>query len=449
MNNINPRKAALKILIDIDENKSYSNILLNSFYKNNNIDSRDKRFITQLVYGVLENKLYLDYVISIFSKTKINKINKEILNILRLGIYQILFLNKIPESAAVNESVKLAKKNNYRFSGFVNGILRNVIRNIEKTKITNALINKDPKKYLSIKYSHPQWLVEKWIDDYGVTFTEELLEVNNSIPSLTIRTNTLKITRDDLISKLKSENVKCTKGHYVPESIIIEDSPNNIEELSAYKEGLFQVQDESSMLVGHILDPKAGEFIIDVCSAPGGKSTHFAQLMNNKGSILSRDIYEHKLELINQNANRLGINIIKTERYDAEKLDKSLISSSDKVLVDAPCSGFGIIRRKPEIKYHKNPEDITNLTLLQLRILNNSAKYVKIGGELVYSTCTIQNEENIGVMNSFLEQNNNFKLLDLSSKINIDINLKNKFLQLYPNINGIDGFFICKFRRVK
>lgn len=446
MDNVNSRRIALNILVDIEENEAFSNITINKFLKKNEVSSLDRRFISQLVYGVLENKQYLDYIIKGFSKTKINKIQTEILIILRLGIYQIAFLEKVPNSAAVNESVKLAKKINFRLSGFVNGILRSFLRGQDDIKLPNY--NDKPIQYLSIKYSHPEWLVNKWVNDYGIDFTKELLEANNKVANLTIRTNTLKINRDALISELAKEGVQCSKGDIVPESIVIKSMKDGLENIRAFNNGLFQVQDESSMLVSHVLNPSEGHFIVDVCSAPGGKSTHIAQLMNNKGKILSRDIHGHKLDLIKENCKRLGISIVETERFDGLKLDKRLINSADRVLVDAPCSGFGIIRRKPEIRYFKQPKDILELSKIQLKMLKTSSNYVKKGGVLVYSTCTIQDEENKNVIKEFLRQNDNFILLDINKDLPKSVHSKEKYLQLYPNTSNTDGFFICKMKKL-
>lgn len=447
MNNVNPRRAALNILVDIEKNEAFSNIAINKFLKKNEVSSLDRRFISQLVYGVLENKIYLDHIVKSFSKTKLHKIEIEILNILRIGLYQIVFLEKIPSSAAVNESVKLAKKVNHRLSGFVNGILRNFARNPDTVKLPDD--KADTINYLSVKYSHPKWLVSKWVNDYGVEFTKDLLESNNESPDLTVRTNTLKVTREALIKQLEDEGVKCRIGEIAPEAIVIESMKKGLDYLKPFKEGLFQIQDESSMLVSHVLKPEQAEFIIDVCSAPGGKSTHIGQLMNNKGKILSRDIHEHKLNLIKENSERLGVTIIQTEEYNALTLDESLLESADKVLVDAPCSGLGIIRRKPEIRYFKEAKDIVELSKLQTQILNVSSKYVKIGGVLVYSTCTIQDEENKSVIKKFLEENDNFALEDINENIPKAIRSKNKYLQLYPHLSNTDGFFICKMKRVR
>ncbi|WIF94586.1 16S rRNA (cytosine(967)-C(5))-methyltransferase RsmB [Caminicella sporogenes] len=447
MEKVNARKIALKILSDIEENGAYSNIAINKTLKTKDISTLDRRFISQLVYGVLENKLYLDFIIKNFSKTKIKKIHVDILNILRLGLYQIIYLDKVPNSAAVNESVKLAKKVNFRLAGYVNGILRNYLRNSNSLKLPN--FKEKPIEFLSLKYSHPMWIIENWIDNFGIEFTEKLLKANNDVPNLTIRTNKLKITRDELLNVLAEENVKCIKGQYVDESIIIKNFNTSIESLNSFKEGLFQVQDEASMLAGLILNPKENDFVIDVCSAPGGKSTHIAELMQNRGKVLSRDIHEHKLILINQNAKRLGISIIETEIYDALKLDKSLIGKADKVLVDAPCSGFGIIRRKPEIKYLKNLEDIKKLSEIQYKILLNASQYVKKEGFLVYCTCTIQPDENIEVINRFLKDNNSFVMDNVNKYLPNSLQTDKNYLQLFPHLHGVDGFFICKLKRIK
>lgn len=444
---INPRRIALNVLVEIESDRAFSNITINKYLKKNKVTSQDRRFISQLVYGVVENKLYLDYIIKNFSKTKIHKIEMEILNILRLGLYQIVFLERTPNSAAVNESVRLAKKINHRLSGFVNGILRNYIRNQNKVQLPDY--GNDPINYLSIKYSHPDWLVNRWINDYGIEFTEALLEANNAPPNLSIRTNTLKTTRQALIRELNEEGVSCRLGKIAPEAIIIESMDSGLDYLKSFKNGLFQVQDESSMLVSRVLDPKAGDFVLDVCSAPGGKSTHIAELMDNKGTMLSRDIHPHKLELVRENSKRLGISIIRTERFNALKLDNRLVGCADKVLVDAPCSGLGIIRRKPEIRYFKEANDIIELSKLQIKMLNISSKYVKNEGVIVYSTCTIQSEENINIVKRFLDENDNFIMVDLNENLPENIRSKEKYLQLFPHVSGTDGFFICKMKRIK
>lgn len=442
---INTRRLALKILVDIDSNKKYSNIALNRHLDKDELSNLDKRFIRQLVYGVLENKIYIDYVIKTFSKTPIRKMNENILNILRLGIYQIKFLDKVPDSAAVNESVKIAKKINFKLSGFVNGILRSYIREPNKVKLPNK--KKKPTDYLSIKYSFNKWIVEKWISLYGLEFTEKLLIASNSKPQLNLRTNTLRIDRDALIKKLGAEECISHKGA-VEEAIIVDSNSTSIERMESYRDGLFSIQDSSSMLVARVLGPRSDERVLDLCSAPGGKSTHMAQLMNNKGTIIAQDIHEHKLDLINEAATRLGIDIISTKQGDATILNEDYVDGFDKVLVDAPCSGLGIIRRKPEIKYSKTEEDIEALTKIQADILDNAAKYVRPGGALVYSTCTIVPEENNLMIKSFLDEHEDFEIKNIWDDIgNIDIENTEYGIQLYPNTDDTDGFFIAKLIR--
>lgn len=438
------RRCALDILVDIEKNNAFSNIAINRALKGKNIESIDRRFISEIVYGVLENKIYLDFIINNFSKIKIKKINVKVLNILRMGLYQIIYLDKIPEFAAVNESVKLTKKVDYRSSSFVNGILRSFLRNKKDIKVPTMEENKI--KHLSITYSHPEWMVEKWLKEFGQDFTVELLKANNETPKLSIRTNTLKVTKKQLIESLTKESVEIFTDTFVKEAIHIRNL-GNIEDMEIYHKGFFQIQDESSMLVGHVVDPKPGEFIIDVCAAPGGKTTHIAQLMKNEGKIVARDIYPHKLKLIEENAKRLGISIIHTQEFNAKELDGSLLGKADKVLVDAPCSGLGIIRRKPELKYNKKLQDIKEISKIQLEILKNASKYVKKDGILVYSTCTIEKEENIEIIKKFIKEHKEFEIVDVNDVLPIELKSKDKFLQLYPNMYHTDGFFICKLRR--
>ncbi len=440
---VNARNVALRILLDIGENKGYSNLSITK-HINQEIPSKDENLIRELVYGSLENRIYIDYIVSKASKIKLNKIHPTIMEILRLGIYQIAFMEKIPDSAAVNESVKLAKKYGHMGStAYVNGVLRSISRNKEAFLSIDI---RDEVKYLSVKYSHPEDILKRFIKDFGRDFTEDLLEANNSTAFLNIRVNTLKSNKEDLKNKLEEKGFKVSFGDFARDCLIIHN-PNKITSLEEFKNGEFTIQDESSMLVGQLLNPKEGSLVLDVCSAPGGKSTHIAQYMNNKGTIISRDIYDHKLKLIEENAKRLGINIIKTELYDALDLDEALIGKVDCLVVDAPCSGLGLIRRKPEIKWNRSLDDIDELSKLQGRILELVKAYLKKGGILIYSTCTILDQENIEIVQSFLEKNKEFKALAIE-----DSNLANKgfqtldkgYIQLYPNKHRTDGFFIAK-----
>jgi 16S rRNA (cytosine967-C5)-methyltransferase len=440
---LSARELALNILIDIYENQAFSNIAIKRHLKDK-LNSQEENLVREIVYGVLENEIYIDYIISKASSIRLKKIHSIMLIILRMGIYQLVFMDKIPPSAAVNESVKLAKRHGHKGSiGFVNGVLRSVSRDKDKFMQIDV---KDKVDYISIKYSHPRWIVERWVKEFGEEFTEKLCIENNNKPELNIRVNTLKTTKEDLIKKLQEQGMIIRQSRYSNDSLIIEN-PTRITETKEFLLGCFIIQDESSTLVGQIMNPKPKSVVVDVCSAPGGKATHLGQIMNNEGRILSRDIYDHKLKLIEENASRLGINIIETSEGDATKKDESLVNIADYCLVDAPCSGFGLIRRKPEIKWNRKESDIDELVNIQYNILNNVKNYLKVGGVLIYSTCTIENDENINLINKFLEENENFKLVNIEDRINNKENistLKDGYIQLYPHIHGTDGFYIAK-----
>ncbi|MGO1041503.1 16S rRNA (cytosine(967)-C(5))-methyltransferase RsmB [Clostridioides difficile] len=438
------REIGFKVLCDIEKNNNYSNIAINKHFKNLEISDMDRGLATELIYGVIENKYYLDYIINKLSKIKVKKMSTYVKIFLRMGTYQILFLNSISDYAAVNETVKLSKKYDKKSSGFINAILRNEIRN--KDTIMD-ITEEDSVKYLSIKYSYNSWIIKNWIDNFGQEFTEDLLEANNEKPSIYIRTNTLKISREELIEKLNQEGIMCLKVPMVEEAIKVEKL-KNIENNELFKAGLFTIQDISSMIVGKVINPKEDSLILDVCSAPGGKSTHLATLMNNTGQVIARDIFEHKLKLIKATVNRLGLKNVCIEGFDASEIDENSINKFDYVLADVPCSGLGIIRRKPEIKYKKE-EELEDITSIQKKILENASKYVKIGGTLVYSTCTVQDMENINIITSFIEENNNFELTPIDT-VNVDLDNQDKgYLKIYPNIHGIDGFFIAKLKRIR
>lgn len=441
---MNAREIAYKVLLDIEKNKNYSNMAINKHFKDVKLSNQDRGLATEIIYGVIENKYYIDYMIDKLSKVKTNKMEIYVKTLLRMGIYQIMFLNSISDYAAVNETVNLAKKKNSKVSGFINGILRNVIRQKETI---GAIKVKDDIDYLAIKYSYDKWMIRNWMIHFGREFTEELLEANSQRPSIYLRTNTLKITRDELIEKLEKQNIKASKVNVVDEAIKVANL-KDIENNSLYKEGLFTVQDISSMLVGKVMNPNENSLVLDVCSAPGGKTTHMATLMNDTGQVVSRDIYEHKLKLIKASCKRLNLTNVDVEEYDAMKMDKDSIGKFDYVLADVPCSGLGIIRRKPEIKY-KEKEEFRDLPTIQKKILENASKYVKKGGTLIYSTCTIQDSENIDVINEFLQKNKNFELAPINEvKVDLD-NQEKGYMKIYPNVHEMDGFFISKLIRVR
>jgi len=435
------RAQAIETLKKIFKDKSYSNIVINNDMKN--VDNRFLSLYRKSVLGVVENLIFIDWIINQVSKTKTKKMETDVLVVLRLAVYQIFFLDKSHENIVVNESVQYIKDNgNIRASKFVNAVLRNILRS--KDNLIGKMNELPRDDYLSVKYSYPKELIAKWEKQFGKD-VDKVLIANNTEAPLEIRVNTLKIQRDELIKLFEEKGIKSYKCKYADKGLIIEN-PFEIDNTDEYKNGLFSVQSESSMLAGQILNPKENSFIIDVCAAPGGKTLNAAEMMNNTGKILSRDIYPAKLRLIENEIKRLGIKNVKVEKYDARKLDESLVGKADYVIADVPCSGLGIIRRKPEIKY--NETDLNNITEIQYKILENASKYLKQSGELVYSTCTTNKEENIEIINRFLK-NKNFILADFSDIINEDFKTaKDGYIEIYPHLHGMDGFFIAKLKRL-
>ncbi len=418
------RKTAYFTLLDVETKSSYSNISLNHHIICSKPNS--PAFVRELVYGVLENKLLLDYIIDYFVPTGSCKIKASDLTVLRMGIYQLMSMDSVPEYAAVNESVILAKRFCRGREGFINGVLRSFTKDRYKIQLPER--SEDEVKYLSIKYSYAPWIIELWLEQYDVNFVEDLLKAGNETPDTVIRLNWLKIMKEDLVKRLVEKGFKVEKGQLCENALHIKGS--GLLSGKLYKQGMFSIQDESSMLVSVMLDPKKGDTVMDVCAAPGGKTLAIAERMNNTGRIIASDIYKRKLNIIDNEAKRLGISIVETRTWDATKVDSTMLEKADRVLVDAPCSGLGVIRRKPEIKYKKRSRDMDTLPRKQYEILSASSKYVKPGGVLVYSTCTINTYENQKVIAEFLRKNSFFK--------------KEEELQLMPHVNGTDGFFICK-----
>lgn len=431
----NPRNVALKILYNIDVGGAYINIELKNALDNCDLKVVDKKLVTELVHGVIKYKLRLDYIISQFSKVKMKKISPYVLNILRLGIYQILFLDKIPDRAAINESVNLVKKYSAHSAGFVNAILRNVTR-------CQVKYPEDKIEYLSVYYSFEKWMVKKFIDEYDFDKTESLLDSLNKKKDLYIRVNTLKTSLDKLIDELSENGINAEKSDILPDALKV-DSLSGLNSLNAFKDGCFYVQDISSMIAACALSPKENDFVIDVCAAPGGKTSYIAQIMNNKGKIIAFDMYEHKLKLMQENFKKLGIDIIETSLNNSEKLDENYIEKADCVLVDAPCSGLGITSKKPDIKYSVKENDIETLAKQSFEILCTSSKYVKKGGTLVFSLCTFTKEEGEDNVKKFLQFDKRFELDDI--KCYNEEN--NGMITLLPDNIEADGFFICRFKR--
>jgi 16S rRNA (cytosine967-C5)-methyltransferase len=444
-----PRAISLDLLNRVEETDRHPDDLLSdSFKRYRHLTSLDRAFLTELTYGVLRWRGKLDWIIRHFAKIPFEKIESEMLNTLRLGLYQIFFLTKTPASAAVNESVELAKRIRGKGGGgFANAILRSAIR--EKETIPYPDERQDPALHIAITQSHPLWLVQRWIEKLGVEETVKICVANNRIPALTLRTNTLKIRREELIEKLKEKGLKPTPTSFSDDGIVLKNGPP-VSQLPFLKEGLFAIQDEASQLITLILDPRPGEKILDACAAPGGKATHIGQRMENLGEIYAFDLHQEKLKQIEEGCERLGIKIVRTKIGNAVKILREPGEIKfDRVLADVPCSGFGTLRRNPDLKWRREKEDIERLSELQFSILNNLSGYVREGGLLVYGTCTVFHEENEDVVERFLFEHRAFKLDSLVEVLpeKCHFFIKKGYFKTFPPAGELDGFFAARLRK--
>lgn len=419
------RKTAYEILLDVEKNEAYSNFATNYFVKKNAPDK--EAFVRELVYGVLENKILLDYYLDELIPRGVRKLKKQELTLLRMGLYQLIYMDSVPEYAAVNETVNMARRFVRGQERFVNGVLRGYLKKRGEIKLPDAA--KEPVKYLSVAYSVREWIVKLWLETYGMEKTEEILKAINLTPKLSVRVNLMKTETRVLADELKKEGFDVEISDKTDRGLLI--SGSKLLESEAYSNGLFSVQDIASIMASDILGANPEDSVADVCAAPGGKTLATAERMQNKGSIIAMDIYEHKLRLIEEQASRCGIDIIRTKCHDSTKEAYELTGKCDRVLADVPCSGLGVMGRKPEIKYRENP-DLEELIARQGEILAKASRYVKPGGTLVYSTCTINKEENENQIERFLEKNKDFTV--------------DKEIQLLPT-EGTDGFFICRMIR--
>ncbi len=440
------REIALRIIIKCEKDSAYSNLELNNELKKNSFSDVDRAFLTQLVNGTLEKFVIIDYYIKVYSKIKISKMSSIIKNILRLGIYQILFLDRVPDSAVCNESVIITKKfigNN--LSGFVNGVLRTISR--EKEKDILPIRETDEIKYLSLKYSVPLWIVNLFINAYGEIICEKIISTNQISNQSSIRINTNKTDFISLKCLLNEEEIEINKNSLLENSASIKFNCN-IENLNAYKLGLFHIQNCSCQLCCFVLNPKENESILDICSAPGGKTFTISQLMKNTGNICALDLHKHRVKLVKNGAFRLGLSNITAKEMDASKpmgFPKNLF---DKILCDVPCSGLGVINNKPDIML-KQENSIDELPSLQRKLLENASIHLKIGGTLVYSTCTLNPKENEDIINSFIKENGNFVFNDISEFIPKKINAIKDFgyFTILPSEEW-DGFFISSIKKI-
>lgn len=427
------RNIALKSLYEINTKQAYSNIVLDKYINENRekLSKLDINFISELVYGVVTWKLTLEYIIQKYSKIKLKKMSVWVKNILYLGSYQILFLDKVPKSAAVNESVNLCKKYNFKSVGLVNAILRKIEKSDyeEINTITNSITR------ISLKYSMPEWIVKKFCDEYGNEEAANICQNLNLRPNISVRLNRLK-DKIELGEKGILEDFRVITG------------TKNITKTKEYIEGNITIQDEAAGLSSFILAPKEGEMVLDACSAPGGKTTYLAELMCNQGNIVAWDIYEERLKQVKQNAKRLGINIIQTEVHDATKLKEDYVERFDKILLDVPCLGLGVIRRKPDIKWNRQENNIKEISDIQFNILKTCSKYLKKNGTLVYSTCSMLKEENDEIIEKFIKDEN-FEIVDIDKQIPKEFSkiTTNNMVQFLPSQKH-DGFFITMLKKI-
>ena len=433
-----PRLTVVKMLMKMESSEAYSNLLLDHAFNEAELSDRDKAFAAALFYGVLERRLTLDHVIRTNSKIAFEKLDKAAVQILRTGLYQLLYMPSVPESAAVNESVKMCKKLKcFSAQGFVNGMLRSFIRSGKKI----SYLGISPEKRLSVEYSCPEWLTEKFISEYGMDFAVRALKASVGKPPVYARVNILRTTTDKVIAELAKHRIKAAPYPGLVNCIRLEKA-GDIEKCAPFRQGLFHVQDISSQLCCLTLRPVVNETVLDVCAAPGGKSFTLAELMGNNGKLYSMDLHDMRVGLIEDGAARLGIKIITTMQNDASKFNGAL-PQADRVLCDVPCSGFGVIRRKPEIKY-KPPEEFAGLPEIQYQILETSARYVKSGGTQVYSTCTLSRAENDDVADRFAAAHPEFMPIVQPVPLSAPGDYKRTYC---PDENGGDGFFTASFRR--
>ena len=446
------RKTAWVILNTLDQGRRTLDVLMNTYVGDESeISRRDRALLQTLVFGVLRWRGRLDFIISRFSNTRFNKIDPKVLNILRLALFQIIYLDRIPVSAAVTTAVDLAKSSGARWVvGYVNALLRKASR--EYPKMSFPDVGKDAAAALSVNKSFPRWIVDRWMNRYGLEYTAILCDAANSIPPLTVRTNTLKTSPGKLLKSLAEESGQATHTVFSPLGIALVNPRSSIPGLTAFEGGWFQVQDEAAQLVSFLLDPQPGEKILDACAGLGGKTGHIAQLMNNEGAVTALDNDERKLGRLEDEMQRLGTSIVSTVCHDLEHgVPDGESSGFDRVLLDAPCSGLGVIRRNPDIKWQKSEKNLVKNKARQLCMLENLWPAVKPGGILVYAVCTPEPEENEEVIHTFLKNHANFAINlhtgSLPEEI-VNTAVSEGFLKTFPKLAQMDGFFAVRLERI-
>ncbi|USG67658.1 16S rRNA (cytosine(967)-C(5))-methyltransferase RsmB [Brevibacillus ruminantium] len=440
------RDIALDVLNRVEEHQSYSNLELKSVLDREELRAVDAGLVTELVYGTIQRRLTLDTALDQFIRGK--KVQSWVKNLLRLSVYQIHYLDRIPDRAVVHEAVEIAKRRGHQgIASMVNGVLRNVLR---QPGLWKELGQGDEIRQLSILESHPEWLVRRWAAQYGLEETRQICESNNRPPHPSIRVNTLKLTREELSEKLAAHFSTVELSAVSPDGLLLDGG--HAAGTQWYRQGDFTIQDESSMLVAPALAVEPGMKVLDACAAPGGKTTHIAALMQNRGKLIASDVHPHKRDLIAQNARRLGTTIIEPIVSDALHLGEKNLGQFDRILLDAPCTGFGVIRRKPDLKWNKTPEDVKAIAELQYELLQSVSELLQPGGLLVYSTCTIEREENEKIVERFVREHPEFELdpslsKDLPEAVREKVDKGLGYIQVLPHHFESDGFFIARIKR--
>ncbi|MFA6074419.1 MAG: 16S rRNA (cytosine(967)-C(5))-methyltransferase RsmB [Negativicutes bacterium] len=440
---MNAREAALVAVNAVMIDKAYANIAVAKMLRSATIPDKDRKLFVELTYGSIKALGTLDWFISHYVDS-IKKIDPIVLNVLRIGYYQLFFLDKIPVSAACNEAVNLTKKySNGGAAKFVNAVMRAAVRQPEKIKYPDQ--ETQPARYIALKFFHPLWLVERWIKQFGFEQTEKLCEFDNTKPELSVRVNSLTANIADIEQKLKAQNYQVQFSKWSPDGLLL-SGIERLDELNELQSGSVVIQDESSQLVAYVLNPQPGEFVIDCCAAPGGKTTHIAALMKNRGRVVACDIFQHKIDMITQNVGLAGASIVEPVLCDARTIGEKYYRQADRVLVDAPCSGLGILRKKADLRWKKQPDQFGELYDLQRDILNSAAQAVRIGGEMVYSTCTTDTTENEAVVERFLCEHNDFELVNAGKRMPCE-EKSEIMINMRPFSDQTDGFFIALLRR--
>lgn len=443
------RSLAGEILLKVDTRKAYADVLLDHALKTILLGERDRALLTELVYGTLRWRGKIDAELVRHLRRPLSDTDPLIRNVLRLAAYQICFLDKIPDYAAVSEAVALSKLQAHgKFAGFVNAVLRNLLR--QKNQGSVLAPNDESTHSLAVEYSHPEWLVKRWTEQFGVPAAKKLMGANNAKAPLLLRVNSLRCGRDELLQRFSRASISASPAERSPQGIIV-NSGGSIENLPGFAEGLFQVQGESSQLVTFLLSPVAGERILDACAAPGGKTTHIAEVMKDQGELVAIDKSASAIKKLSENIVRLRIQSVDVKIADATReLSPLLRAPYDRILVDAPCSGLGTLRSHPEIKWHREESDIQRLRTLQSKILDRMADCLKPGGILVYSTCTITRDENQGTIEYFLARQPKFELQDAARYLPSEARhmIRGKYFEALPHRDNTDGFFAARLRKV-